>query len=200
MDVATRLFAERGYDATTTAGIAAAAGVSEPILYRHFRSKQELFISIITLVTLSIREKWRELLSSVKDPAQAIAMISKHWPEHMRNCALEYGVIHTAMISSKDPEVIRVLRIHYEEMEKGMMEIVGKGQEMGVFVNTDLYSTARWILHTGIGYTFQSLTLGVPEKFDMDTGIQLTLRAIRTGRHVSGDGDGDGDGNGERVR
>src|SRR5687768_7683292 len=40
ISVATRLFAERGYEATTTAAIAEAAGVTEPILYRHFHNKQ----------------------------------------------------------------------------------------------------------------------------------------------------------------
>ncbi len=40
---AARLFAERGYVGTTTAGIARAAGVSEGIVFHHFRSKRELF-------------------------------------------------------------------------------------------------------------------------------------------------------------
>ncbi len=46
ISVATRQFAKFGYDATTTDAIAKAAGVTEPILYRHFGSKQELFIAI----------------------------------------------------------------------------------------------------------------------------------------------------------
>src|SRR5438067_12182421 len=47
IEVATKLFAKWGYDATTTAAIAEAAGVTEPILYRHFDSKQELFVAIV---------------------------------------------------------------------------------------------------------------------------------------------------------
>jgi AcrR family transcriptional regulator len=41
-DAAAELFAERGYEATTVEQICAAAGVSKPMLYRHFESKQEL--------------------------------------------------------------------------------------------------------------------------------------------------------------
>jgi AcrR family transcriptional regulator len=41
-DAAARLFAERGYEATTVEQICAAAGVSKPMLYRHFESKREL--------------------------------------------------------------------------------------------------------------------------------------------------------------
>jgi len=38
-DAAARLFAERGYAATKREDIAAAAGVTKPILYRHFDNK-----------------------------------------------------------------------------------------------------------------------------------------------------------------
>lgn len=39
---AARLFAERGYETTTVEHICAAAGVSKPMLYRHFESKRDL--------------------------------------------------------------------------------------------------------------------------------------------------------------
>lgn len=39
---AARLLAERGYETTTVEDICAAAGVSKPMLYRHFDSKQDL--------------------------------------------------------------------------------------------------------------------------------------------------------------
>jgi AcrR family transcriptional regulator len=44
---ATRLFADRGYAATTVDDIVAAAGVTKPMLYRHFESKQELCIELL---------------------------------------------------------------------------------------------------------------------------------------------------------
>ncbi len=44
---AARLFAERGYEATTVEEICAAAGVSKPMLYRHFDSKRELCMRLL---------------------------------------------------------------------------------------------------------------------------------------------------------
>jgi AcrR family transcriptional regulator len=41
------LFAEHGYDGTTTAGIAARAGVTEKTLFKHFGSKRRLFAQVI---------------------------------------------------------------------------------------------------------------------------------------------------------
>ena len=44
---ATRLFARNGYAATSVEDIATAAGVSKPMVYRHFESKQELCIRLL---------------------------------------------------------------------------------------------------------------------------------------------------------
>ncbi|MGH8632310.1 MAG: TetR/AcrR family transcriptional regulator [Burkholderiales bacterium] len=41
------LFARRGYHGVTTRALAEAAGVSEPILYRHFPAKHDLYSAII---------------------------------------------------------------------------------------------------------------------------------------------------------
>ena len=47
LDAAGRLFGARGYDATRLEEIAAAAGVTKPILYRHFASKQDLYLALL---------------------------------------------------------------------------------------------------------------------------------------------------------
>ena len=41
------LFSERGYEAVTVAEIAAAVGVKAPALYKHYRSKQDIFDAIL---------------------------------------------------------------------------------------------------------------------------------------------------------
>jgi AcrR family transcriptional regulator len=47
VEAAGRLFGERGYDATRLDDIAAAAGVTKPVLYRHFDSKQTLYLALL---------------------------------------------------------------------------------------------------------------------------------------------------------
>jgi AcrR family transcriptional regulator len=44
---AARLFAEHGYAATTVEDIVTEAGVSKPMLYRHFESKKELHMKLL---------------------------------------------------------------------------------------------------------------------------------------------------------
>jgi AcrR family transcriptional regulator len=47
VEAAGRLFGERGYDGTRLDDIAAAAGVTKPVLYRHFESKRDLYLALL---------------------------------------------------------------------------------------------------------------------------------------------------------
>lgn len=47
IEAAIRLFAEHGFRGATTRELAAAVGVSEPVLYQHFPSKRDLYKAII---------------------------------------------------------------------------------------------------------------------------------------------------------
>ena len=64
---ATRLFAERGYAATSVEDVAAAAGISKPMIYRDFDSKRDLCVALL--------ERYRDELVAAPlarfDPAAA---------------------------------------------------------------------------------------------------------------------------------
>ena len=47
LDIALNLFSEKGFDRTTTKEIAAAAGVTEAIVFRHFPTKQALYQAVL---------------------------------------------------------------------------------------------------------------------------------------------------------
>lgn len=84
-DAAARLFAERGYSATTVDDIVAAAGVSKPMLYRHFSSKKELQMKLL-------EHRRDELAAAPLDsfiqaqsepPAQRLAAMIDAWFAHV---------------------------------------------------------------------------------------------------------------------
>jgi AcrR family transcriptional regulator len=47
VEAAGRLFGERGYEGTRLDEIAAAAGVTKPIVYRHFANKRDLYLALL---------------------------------------------------------------------------------------------------------------------------------------------------------
>jgi len=50
---ARQLFAEQGFDGTTTAAIAERAGVAEGTIFRHFASKRELLLATTVVTVLA---------------------------------------------------------------------------------------------------------------------------------------------------
>ena len=59
LDTACRVFSRSSYRGATTAEIAREAGISEPILYRHFGSKRDLYLACLDEAWRSFREVCR---------------------------------------------------------------------------------------------------------------------------------------------
>jgi len=58
LEAAQRLFARKGFEATTTRDLAAAAGVAEGTLFRHFPNKKAILVEVAT-------QGWVELLTDL---------------------------------------------------------------------------------------------------------------------------------------
>ena len=65
IEVAIDLFSRRGFNGTTTKEIAAAAGVNEAIIFRHFAGKEQLYAAILDYRRNSLRaEEWLSEMQS----------------------------------------------------------------------------------------------------------------------------------------
>jgi AcrR family transcriptional regulator len=61
---AMQAFAMDGFDAARTADIAARAGVSERLLYKHFAGKRELFLAVVEQVVDLVVDGYRQSMNS----------------------------------------------------------------------------------------------------------------------------------------
>jgi AcrR family transcriptional regulator len=59
---ATGVFAERGYRGTSTAQIATACGITQPILYRHFPGKADLYLACLETAWTELQLLWDHAL------------------------------------------------------------------------------------------------------------------------------------------
>lgn len=98
LKTAMQLFAERGFSGTTTKEIAAAAGISEAMVFRHFASKDELYRAIIDHKACSHAE--------MKSPLEKL----KELAEAKDDYALFYGLALNALDHHRDdPNFMRLL-------------------------------------------------------------------------------------------
>jgi len=65
IDTALRVFAEKGWDATSIPDLARAAGIAQGLMYHYFRNKEELLIAVIE--RHSFLSELRELLTVSAD-------------------------------------------------------------------------------------------------------------------------------------
>lgn len=83
-EAAARLFARHGYARTTVEQIVAAAGVSKPILYRHFESKRELYRRLLERRRDELAIAPIERLLEAEGPLEdRLAAMLDTWFEHV---------------------------------------------------------------------------------------------------------------------
>ncbi|MBI9074958.1 MAG: TetR/AcrR family transcriptional regulator [Desulfatibacillum sp.] len=62
-----RLFNEKGYKDATTAAIARESGISEPILYKHFENKKELFLCCFHAIADELMARYKAIFKNCRD-------------------------------------------------------------------------------------------------------------------------------------
>jgi AcrR family transcriptional regulator len=74
---ALNLFAEKGFEAVSVAQIAAAVGIKAPSLYKHYKSKQDIFDAIIAEMSERYEKQVAAMQMNGTEPEQDIELFQK---------------------------------------------------------------------------------------------------------------------------
>lgn len=72
LNVAVRVFADRGFHQTSMNDVAEAAGVTKPVLYQHFESKRAMFLELLADIGAELRDTIAKATADAKGPRQQI--------------------------------------------------------------------------------------------------------------------------------
>jgi len=67
LEVAGDLFMNKGFQATSTREIAMKAGITQPNLYHHFKTKEDIYIAVLEKLSLEVREELNHLVTSTEN-------------------------------------------------------------------------------------------------------------------------------------
>lgn len=173
LDTAIALFAERGYGGATTAELAKAAGVTEPIIYRHFSSKKDLFIAVIDGASERITSTWERQLRTAHDPAQRLRRLIGANPMVSDRGRGVYRVIVQAMTEIKDPDILEAIKRHVITLHGFVCREVNLAQDEGRVSRAYSPAVTAWtLLHLGLGYGMMA-PLNIPGHAEDERGVRV---------------------------
>jgi AcrR family transcriptional regulator len=147
LDTACGVFFRKSYRGATTAEIAREAGITEPILYRHFGSKRDLYLACLDEAWRQFREFSEEAITS--DPVGCLGAIADAYMAKRSRLRLVDLWIQALTEASEDEVIAKAVRGQVRDVQQFFADVIRQGQESGV-VNADRDPVAEaWIFIAG---------------------------------------------------
>lgn len=183
LDCACRVFSEGSYRGTTTAEIAREGGVTEPILYRHFESKRDLYLACLAEAWARVRTIWDDAVAAEPDPALWFPAMVRAWKESEERAVIAHLWLQALVEASEDPTIADFMREHMREVHGYMANVLRTSQEAGGLLPERDPEAEAWI-SLGIGFLRMiDLRLGGLVEGDSTSIFASRLRWL-TGRAV----------------
>lgn len=160
MQVASRLFRERGYSAVTMRDLATEIGIKAASLYNHISSKQQILSEIIFVIAEEFTDGIEGIAAMNADASTKLkAVVAQHITLTSENPFGMAALNNDWMHLEDKLEYYLQLRNQYE---KRFREIVLAGQQSG-----ELKGVSHEILLFSILSTLRNLYLWIPKKDDL---------------------------------
>jgi TetR/AcrR family transcriptional regulator len=184
VETACRVFAKSSYRGSTTAQIARETGVTEPVLYRHFASKRELYLVCLDSVWQQVRVLWEGAVEREEDSANWLKAIGKAYLEARASARIVLVDLWIQALTeaADDPEIRRALRQQVREVHDYVSGLIRRAQEDGgvlaerdpdaeawIFISLGLLSTIDHRLGNIVGGEFEDI---VASRREWMTGLR----------------------------
>ena len=129
LDTACRVFSRSSYRGATTAEIAREAGISEPILYRHFGSKRDLYLACLD-------EAWAELRTiadeaRATDPGGCLGAVANAYMASRSRVRLIDLWIQGLTEAAEDAAIAKALKRQIRDVHAYFVDLIRDGQARG---------------------------------------------------------------------
>ena len=149
LDAALTAFSERGFHATSTRDIAAAAGMSPAAVYVHHRSKEELLHQISRRGHEATLELVRGATAGSGDPVTQLSEVVRAFAVHHAQANTEARVVNYELASLSEEHLAEILQLR-REIAAELRGVVERGVAAGVFDTPDPRMATTALLSLGI--------------------------------------------------
>jgi TetR/AcrR family transcriptional regulator len=182
LDSACGIFSKGSYRGTTTAEIARQAGVTEPILYRHFASKRDLYLACLEYAWAACQAMWETAVADEPDPALWVGAMGRAYIEARdKRGQIANLWVQALTEASDDAEIRRYLKRHMREVHDFVSVVIRRSQDVGGIPKDHDPAAEAWIfISIGLLATVNKRLGGLLD--DEFPGIFASRRRWITGR------------------
>jgi len=130
--IARRIFTRYGFRKTTMEEIASATQMGKSSVYYYFKSKQEIFRTVVEFEAIMLKERLNRIISKNSSPSERLKAYILFRLHHVRTLENFYAALNEETLSHMD--FILEIRRNFEIEEQEMVsKILEDGMEQGVF-------------------------------------------------------------------
>ena len=173
-----RLFAQKGVAGTGVQELAQSAGISVGLLYRHYKTKEELFDELVDFARIGLSQL-TECFLAAGDPLEILTSLTEDVAAQYREDSrfVEYMLfLSQAMLAEPQRPSVAALLEEDKRRADALAALIARGQQLGQFRSDDPHSLAFAYLSMfqGIGIFCSTMpgTLQVP-------AAEILLRILR---------------------
>lgn len=186
LEAAVEIFSEKGYSATSTNEIAKKAGVAEGTIFRHYKTKKDLLLSIVApmmakfIAPFIIKDFYKVLTSdyqNLEDFLRAVIInrmqfAKKHMP--MVKIFLQEIPFHSELKEQFKEHVVSQV---FERLEL----IIETYQKRGEIINLPTKSVIRLTASTILGFILARYLMFPESDWEDEQEIEITIQFILHG-------------------
>jgi AcrR family transcriptional regulator len=142
LDVAAKLFAERGFAGTNLQDVADALGISRPALYYYFPNKEEILASLVEEVTVfSQKQSTKLATASDANPGETLRLMTRSHAKWLLDHAVAFRVVDRS-----EADLPATMRKVQDAAKRALLAnfsaVIARGAEIGHFRPVDPQLTA----------------------------------------------------------
>lgn len=131
---AMKVFADKNYQNATMSEIASEAGISEALIYKHFRSKRDLFLAALDDSALYLKGEFSKIIGIADKvgPVKAIKNITLLFGKYLRDNPSYGKLLLVAAAEAGDPVIKKALAKNISDARADIKSALEMGAKMGV--------------------------------------------------------------------
>ncbi|MCP3029898.1 TetR/AcrR family transcriptional regulator [Halobacillus sp. A1] len=187
LEAAIEIFAEKGYAATSTSEIAKKAGVAEGTIFRHYKTKKELLISIVTpgIIKLTVPFFANQFVSEVfKEKSESYEqllrkIIRNRFEFVQKNIPLLKIILQEMAFHEELKQSFQ--NIFIKKIFPKFDEAVTQFKKDGLIVDYPSSTIIRFTMTTIIGFIITRFLILPEAEWDDEEEIDRTIRMLMHG-------------------